>query len=383
MNRLVFLILCGFVIQLYLNVPVYLSGIGGSAILPFLNYTYIGFVALYALINPNKMRYPIGFVGLYFILYLMGGWSEAILGDVGGLGDVTTNSFKTFMLLLGTLVFFSISYENKYKVMPIFVIGALLAVGSNILDFFFQDKYFQIVDGFGVRAAGFYVNPNNAAAAILLAMAISTSSLSNRYRIWFVSACLIGVALTLSRGGVLVWFALYIFFLLNRTIDTKTGVVFTGTLVFLVTVLGVVFEYLSDVVDLGQYADRVSFLEGKDVGQSVQSDSRYGLIKLSLDLFSNSPLYGSGTNALLRSGSDQLSHNQYLAMLVDYGVIGLTIYLLLVYEVFKSKREFWAACLCVLLWGMFAHDILQQYVFVITFAFVSIYRKADRPLLTI
>ncbi len=383
MNRFVFLVLNFYVIQLYLNVPLYAGQAGLEVLLPFLNYTFLALVFVYLLLNLKRLRLPVPFLGLYLILFLFSLWSEALLGDEELFVTVIGNYSKVLILLLGTVLFFGISAVNRYKVMPIFVISALLASFFNVIDFFFQDQFFQIMDGFGVRAAGFYINPNNAAAAILLAMAVSTASLPNRYRIWFISACLIGVALTLSRGGMLVWFALYIFFLFNKTIDTKTGIVFTGTLVFLLTALGVVFEYLSDVVDLGQYADRVSFLEGKDVGQSVESDSRFGLITRSLDLFSSSPLYGNGTNALLRSGSDQLSHNQYLAMLVDYGVIGLFVYLVMVYEVFKSKREFWAACLCVLLWGMFAHDILQQYVFVITFAYVSLYRKEDRPLLTI
>lgn len=281
------------------------------------------------------------------------------------------------------IIFYGVSFANNYKVMPIFIISALLATAFNILDFFFQGQFFQIFDGFGVRAAGFYVNSNNSAAAILLAMSLSTQSLPSKFRLLFVMFCLFGVALTLSRGGVIAWFMLYILFFIYKVLDLKSGLISAVALSIFASTIGLFFSYLSSIVNLSQYADRISFLQGEDAGQSATTDARYDLILMSLKLFEQSPFYGNGWYALLRNGSDQLSHNQYLAMLVDFGVLGFGIYVFMIYVIFRSKSDFMLTCIFVLIWGFFAHDILGQYAFLIAFACVSQFRTSNRQLLSI
>jgi putative inorganic carbon (HCO3(-)) transporter len=87
-----------------------------------------------------------------------------------------------------------------------------------------------------------------------------------------------------------------------------------------------------------------SLVESDVAGSDTASGRINATIKL-LSSLSNNPLFGNGlgtsreTNWNVLGGSSQISHNLYIEILQETGIIGFTIFILFVASIIKSLRE--------------------------------------------
>ncbi|HXG45163.1 MAG TPA: O-antigen ligase family protein [Gemmatimonadales bacterium] len=220
------------------------------------------------------------------------------------------------------------------------------------------------------RAAGLYVNPNIAAIALVLGMVASLEAVPARWQTGYVLATGVGVFVTLSRTGIIGW------------VVALAGLLWTGVLrwrvlfqvVAALVILGLVT--LQWTGELGALAARLSTIGNGPLERlALQGDFstkvRYDVAVEALRLFAAHPLAGGGLGATLEWRYPESTHNMYLRLLAEMGLIGVIIYpgaaLMALWRprgaVPAAGRVFLAVWL---LFGLFSHNMLE-----------------DRPVLTV
>ncbi len=361
-------------IIIFLNVPVYFSMIGYSSLSVFL----LGIFGVLALVCwwfcGVKGPYPFHYLGgivAWFIMVLI---SHLFMQDEyssAALQIVLNSVVGAFVVTLLWVAVLRMRFDIRY----IFLFGGLLAVAINIVDYFDRGYFFEVMEGFGVRAAGYYVNANKSAEAILLAMVLSISVVPVKWRVLFCYFCLAGIALTLSRSAIIGWFLVFMLFVLFRLISYRAAAISSVVAFVLSGSLYTFFDFSSDYVNVKILEDRISFVSGDGWGQAMQDD-RVELASAAYELFAQSPVYGNGVYSILRQGGSQLAHNQYLQLLSDFGLIGMFVYvliLLLLVPWGKSQsKEIYVFMAFVIFWGLFSHNILDSYVFIMAFSYLAV-----------
>jgi O-antigen ligase len=116
---------------------------------------------------------------------------------------------------------------------------------------------------------------------------------------------------------------------------------------------------------------------------ALENDSttqRAELVALALEHFARSPLIGSGFNATSDWEIDQSTHNIYLLFMVEGGLIGLGVYLLLLgYLTLRARDVGVLLALLIALQGLFNHNLLDDLQQSLVFAALMIVGTAWRP----
>jgi len=214
---------------------------------------------------------------------------------------------------------------------------AIVAVGTtlNLYELFVQNNVWSVAPG---RSAGFYVNPNISSEALVgygLVFLLARSDKFDVADMALICLVLVGAFATFSRAGILAGLLLFASATLLRTKRKHLPrVIFGGVGVAL---LG--FAFASFVVrnlDLSEDATvRVlSLIESGGVGDY---EEERGLTALnSLELAMESPVTGAGVGAIAEMPEGP--HNMFLAMMVEYGFVGLFVYLLMIVRLVHIAR---------------------------------------------
>lgn len=198
-------------------------------------------------------------------------------------------------------------------------------------------KSYRVIDGRRIlRAQGTLGNPNTLASWIAVLIPIVVASIPRSERVRFriakvitVIVALMGLLFTLSRGIIVITFAsLLILGLLVS--DRPVLNPYFGT----VGLIG-----LTSISFFFRYIDFIHI---------IKNSKRIALAQLGLDLFTTSPVIGIGYNnyvlfvhrffdpSIYLHGMRTTVHNIPLLFLVETGVMGATVFLLLVILIFRS-----------------------------------------------
>lgn len=218
--------------------------------------------------------------------------------------------------------------------------------------------YFSTVEG---RSAGWLVNANASGIAIGSCMGVfivASGRPGLNAAVIFVSA--IGIYLTLSRGGMLGWFAAITAYF---TIGARTG--FRKALVGLAYLAVLAYGILSKV-DLHREnaGENIALRESTLLGQAgiqVRDESRYYLMLENWKAALKRPFVGYGAGASM--GQFQ-PHNQFLGLWLDQGLLGLALFLAaigcLCWECWCSKRLLMAGVIPIVAACFFSHNLLDD-----------------------
>lgn len=359
---------------IFLNVPVYLSMIGFSSVAVLLLGTFGSLALVFWWFYGVKGPYPCHYLGGIVAWFLMVVVSHLFMQDeysLAALQLVLNSVVGVFVITLLWIAALRARFDIKY----IFLFGGLLAAAINIVDYFDRGYFFEVMEGFGVRAAGYYVNANKSAEAILLAMILGISVVPAKWRILFCYFCLAGIALTLSRSAIGGWFLVFMLFVIFRLVSYRAAAIGALAAFVLSGFLYAFWDYSSDFVDVKILEDRISFVSGDGWGQAMQDD-RVGLASAAYELFAQSPVYGNGVYSILRQGGSQLAHNQYLQLLSDFGIMGIFLYVLILLSLVpwgkSQNKEIYVFMAFVIFWGLFSHNILDSYVFIMAFSYLAV-----------
>jgi len=215
---------------------------------------------------------------------------------------------------------------------------AIVALGAalNIYELFVQNNVWSIAPG---RSAGFYLNPNVSAEALVgygLVFLLARSAKFSVADVIVMALVLLGVFATFSRAGILASLVLLPAAVLMRS---------EGKHIFRIVLAGVavsllVFAFASFVVrnlDLSEDAT-VRFLSLIESGGVGDYGEDRGLTALAaLELAMENPLLGAGVGTIFEMPEGP--HNMFVAMMVDYGITGLVVYLVMIIRLIQIARR--------------------------------------------
>jgi O-Antigen ligase len=214
----------------------------------------------------------------------------------------------------------------------------IVAVGAtlNLYELLVANNVWSNAPG---RSAGFYINPNSSSEALLGYGLIFLTARIGKLRIvdLILSALVVvGVVATFSRAGILASLVLLPAAALMRVHCESVPRLVAGAVV--TSLLAFAFiSYVVQSLDLSPDATKriESLIEAGGVGD-YQSD-RGGAASAALDLIAEHPVFGAG----VRSAGEMSEgpHNMFLAMMVDYGIGGLTVYLVVIIRLILMARR--------------------------------------------
>jgi len=260
--------------------------------------------------------------------------------------------------------------------------AVLLGVGLNVFELFNPQTFSSVIG----RAAGLYINPNESGVALVLGMILTLGLLPQRYRLLFAFAVGAGVALTFSRSAMVGWIISIIVILKIGQINLRRSFV-TGFVVVAISLIAAVAQWDKiqyQLEDLGVLNSNVMGRVGW-LNQPIASDEsalgRQQVAEIALEKFSDSPVLGQGVGAsqkllMVEGGVEISSHNQYLNLMVDHGILGFFILPLLTLAVTwrargEIKQTGIAFAAFIFYIGFFSHNILEDRFILLAFSLMA------------
>jgi O-antigen ligase len=359
------------VIAFFCNIAVYLS----QAISPHLEPQYwLGLLALlvgaWVLVSPQGrfevLRTPlifwcVLFMGLTLLVFIL----------------VPTSHFSTLkerirdvIMLVALLAMFLMMSDQLVFVRKLVfwavVIGALINLISLVTSNFLLPSRFVGAS----RPAGFYINPNESATALIFGMILAIGAVPKTWRIPFVAWTFVGITATFSREAILGWAVAVAVLCITGTINWKHVLVWTSVL----TAAGILLVFIlikAEMINIfvtrfyGMQLRRlVWFIHGIGSGASVKI--RLNLMQNAWELFMRHPWLGNGIGSTEHWQQAYSTHNMYLYYMDDYGIIGALLYPLLIWAiVHRARGEIckigWCMAAFMLFWALFDHNVVHNY----------------------
>jgi O-antigen ligase len=294
-----------------------------------------------------------------------------------------------FFLLLMTLFF------SKYEIIQLWARKIILVVGFINIGLFIYEFYnpggLGVQDAVG-RSAGFYGDPNDGGAALILSMIFGVELLNPKWRFTFILLTGLGVFLTFSRGAMLILFISIVIFLALKIIPKKQlliSILATAVILQLFAAQAALFGNVYSLLSDNDSASRI--LSADNSPTSLAQDGRVALAEEALNKFARSPFIGNGIESS-RSDTEkadsanldsftggaqrQKPHNTYLMLLVEHGFLGFFIYPLLILGAMwnaqgKAKKMGIVFAIFFLIRGTFSHTMLEDRFFLISIALMA------------
>lgn len=292
---------------------------------------------LLSLIQRRRMRSITAFHVLFFLFVLWNGASY--FWSLEGERSLERISTWAQLAILVLIVWDVIRTTPQLRVgMQAYVLGAYLSIGGTIFNYLSEVTF---VYG-RYSAAGLHV----VNLGLLIALGIPFAwylafsknddfKLISKLRpinIAYLPLAFLGIALTGSRGGMLAALPSLIFILGTlKRLPWKVRILF-----FLVAGVGMYYAHL--LVPESSYQRLSTTYE--ELTQGGDMSGRVGLWREGLELFTQHPFVGIGTNAYKYTVElGQVAHNSFLSVLVELGIVGLSLFLaMLGYILYNALR---------------------------------------------
>ncbi len=281
--------------------------------------------------------------------------------------EIASEVFVGRMKVILFTLMFAYALDHPRVAKQFFIGCVVLATLGAILNIYdFLSGVFTTVRG---RAAGFYLNPTISGFMIVTLAIVGIRVLPSflRYAFWALICC--GVFLTFSRGAWLyiiiatVGLAALGYFGLGRV-----RYAFAACILAVVGFVGVElvsgrFYQTIAASPLSDYLDRNTI--GRIGGLGAISDDyatteRRDAVELGWQRFSESPLFGHGLGSTHEWEQRSSTHNMYVLFLAEGGIIGLLVYLGLLYVLVAGASDVRLLLgLIVLVSGFFTHNLLD------------------------
>jgi hypothetical protein len=230
------------------------------------------------------------------------------------------------------------------------------------------------------RASGLYGNSNQCGAALVIGMLIGSPLVPRRLRLSFYLLVGVGVAITFSRSTIIGWLIATATLLAfdstrARARELVIGTVAAATLL-VVLFQGVAASGLMDGFTLDDNLfDRVSFFRTLDASDDATQQRREVAAK-AWAMFADRPVQGNGLASTLQWSDQGSTHNVFLSLMADHGVLGALILPALLLCVLHGRPgaangPHWAFCAFVTWYALFSHNIFTERYQLLAFAFFA------------
>lgn len=390
-----------FFIAVYSNWPIYNFVINGGV--PPVYYYIIIILTAGILVIMN----PFSFYSMYgepllkwFLVYSISGLIWIILGE--GSIDPENQSWRLrfLMYMLFFSAFIIIYFADLYILSIVLFVTAVFISATYWHDFI--SPFFYVPQNFILsnpgRAAGLYINANQAGNALVLIGITAMPIISPKLRIYLIGAVIFGVVPTFSRSSIIMSIVALFFWVKFGYIKGYQMVYacIIGVLLFIVG--GIFFEYGLSSGDLNSsnVTNRLGFFTGESGAQDDSANERLFVANLAWDIFLKNPFFGIGVGATRMGGGGdwgffQSTHNIYLLNMVEQGIFGLLVYMcflwlifvkgysLIRYSIGESGRNIGYSIILLaayyLFIGLFSHTLLEESIGFMSLAFLIIAGK--------
>ena len=228
------------------------------------------------------------------------------------------------------------------------------------------------------RAAGLFINPNQAGAALVLGFVLTIGVVPARFRVPYMFIAAAGVVLTLSRAAIL-GFALVSVVLALRREDLRPADLLKFALAFAAATTALWWAIAGELeqrfkIDPSLVLDRVLWIMDPSGHSDFSQDQRIELVERGWAQFVTSPIFGNGLGSTELWDLPTSTHNLYVMLASDFGVIGLFI---LPAILISAMRAQWAsssggvAAVFLMFWGFFSHNVLTETYLLIGFSIIA------------
>lgn len=314
--------------------------------------------------HPNDFNSH-GIPTLIFIIYMQVWW--LVLPSSNGFQNVATISVLLLMIH-SKISWVKVKTFNLEK--ALLNSFMLLSIG-----------YLIQVLNFGLGSDTYY-SPRATSSILMIAVIFCTYLyIERRCGIISLSVVVISLITTLSRasiGGAIV--GIQLLFLLRKGNPNRVRKIFLLALVQ--TIFYSVFTLFEPLRSRFTYGDNAELF-----GIKINTSGRLNIWKVTINEWKNSPIFGNGpgsTEAMLQQYFPNISHphNEYLRLLHDYGIVGLTLWLLICYFLMKNLitfrnfshginlnwQNFRLALFCSFLFAIFFENYIVYIFFILPFA---------------
>jgi O-antigen ligase len=299
-----------------------------------------------------------------------------------GGGDPTILKQRILSLLLALFAFlvFTSSPAALHAARRALVGVLLLSVVVNFYDITHPLTLVPATSEFATlgRAAGFFMNPNQAGAALVLGLALSLGVVAPRWRLPFLVFVSAGVALTLSRGALLgltlVILALFVTGRDLRPSQVVKAVLAVGILGYAAwQVFAAEFESRFSI-DPDLVRDRILWILDPSGRSDFSQADRLLLAERGWLQFVASPFWGTGLGSTELWEVSQSTHNLYLMLASDFGLAGFLVFPFIV-AIAVGRRVFsltgGIAAAFLLMWGLLSHNPLTEFYMMLGIALMA------------
>lgn len=225
-------------------------------------------------------------------------------------------------------------------------------------------NFVKTYDFYHGRAGGF-AEPNQYASYLVLfiPLAITYFIFSKNFILKCASCALVVVSfvaliVTGSRGGIVSFvlsMAVYILFLKRESILRFRGTVFV---LMIVVFIGFLSFFLAPSQVKETVLERFNPMDQETLNEITEGHGRLLLWQSAWKIFLEKPILGHGPNTdmvlnLKRFGIAGVTHNHYLKIMVQFGIIGLLVFIMIlarifqhVWRHFKATSDYWRKILC-------------------------------------
>jgi hypothetical protein len=333
---------------------------------PFLGAVILGGFTYFVLISFRQFNSALLMPDFLLILFL--GFVLPILlmtiSDRSFDRGAYTSQIGTAMTLVTTYVIALRQGQTRVLEISAFMIVAI-AASLNIYEVFVENNVWSLSPG---RSAGFYVNPNISAEALVGYAYIYILNRSGK--LTMADYCLIGffvvgILTTVSRAGILIAPVVLITAVMYR-MQIKNYFKIAAWLAFSAFAIFAVASFVLTNFDLSEDATMrfLSLTEGGGVGDYRQD--RGVAAGVAIDLAMTSPFFGVGVRTIF----DMIEgpHNMFIAMLTDYGILGLLVYVGIIFRLILIARQtntqfaiaLWLFCGWIVMFGFVSHNLLNN-----------------------
>ena len=305
--------------------------LGGQS--PLLYYMLPGFVALPLLfLQPTAALRLINEPSVWwFLTFVVLGMAWLLLSQ-----DFSNEAGQQWRRRVLACFFFCtillISTLSKPKVVAL-AVTACLAIGAAFswYDLLYPSKLVPLgIEGANPgRGAGLFINANVAAAFALMAAIAVLPFTPMRLRAALLLFSVLAVAPTLSRFGWIFAALLIVMAIAVRLLDRRQILVILLAVPLLLAGAGFYYEFMLQSGNqnvLGRLAWFRTFGDQYDFSMR----ERAFVAQRAWEMFLDSPLYGHGIGVTLARGARVGTHNMYVLLMAEQGLVGLALYLSLI-----------------------------------------------------
>ncbi|MBU7007222.1 O-antigen ligase family protein [Phosphitispora fastidiosa] len=288
---------------------------------------YIFFLFSFIRLLLKKAKIPITFISWYAGFLLICTVSLLYASSLELSINMSSNLLMAFFFGISMSVFLQIENGSE-KLMKIFIITGLIVGTFLALTFSPEHSWSRLGEDFGV-------NENLVGLMYLIPLCFA---FVNLYRKSFVTlsalaaiVCGYNVLISGSKKAVLGFLVFVLVYLISEKKVSKK-IRNTILIIFMVMFVSIMIMNTPSLYNVVGYRFEMMYQNLiNDSGTNSSTTIRINMIQYGLHLFAESPIWGYGINNFAHywsmfSGKQTYSHNNYIELLVDLGILGFIIY---------------------------------------------------------